>query len=96
MKRWQFCTVVAIGVLCLVGTGLLMTLGRANQALQVELMKQQEVLNKGELSQRVGNSLLRDMAGAATKNPNIRNILVMQGYVNEGGANAAPTPGGAK
>lgn len=82
MKGWQFWTTVGLSALCLVGTGTLMVLGRANQALQVEVARQQDVINKGGLSQQLGNSLLRDVAAAAQKNQNMRNILVKNGYID--------------
>jgi hypothetical protein len=65
------------GVLGLVG---LMTVAQMNRSLQAELARQEEILSKGQMNTQVGNSLLRDMAMAASRNAAMRDLLTRCGY----------------
>ena len=96
---------VAASALCLLLSIILFWEGGVNQGLQndiqkqqVSLQQQQEEINKGgEISQKVGPNLLRDMAVASTKNDKMKALLAKHGYtVNVSspapGSSPAPAP----
>ncbi len=64
MKRWQFFIVLGLALVCLGLSVAAVISGRANQKLQAELQTQQAEINRGNLSQQVGTSLVRDIAVA--------------------------------
>lgn len=90
MKIPQFYITVALGVVSLVLSVASILITKSNQALQVQFQAQQEELNKGELSFRVGQNLLRDMAELSLKNPKIAEVLKASGYTVNINPSATP------
>jgi hypothetical protein len=53
---------------------------------------QQANVNKGALSQQIGANLLREMAGAASTDEKMRQLLQQNGYNVSAHSAASPTP----
>ena len=100
MKSGQYYICVAVSGLCLLMTALLFLVGQSASGLQTTLAQQQEEINKGSLSQQVGQNLLREMAQVALNNPRVLEVLRRSGYnitaapapAQPGSAQPAPTP----
>jgi len=86
MKVPQFYVTLALGTLCLALSITSIVLGKNNNALQLQQQKQQEEINRGNMSVQVGQNLLRDMAELSLKNDKIKQVLARNGYT----VNVAP------
>jgi hypothetical protein len=60
---------------------------RENRQLQDSLQAQQAMINKGALSEKVGNNLLREMTAVAQTDEKMRKLLQ-----DSGNLSASPTP----
>ena len=89
MKRWQFVLLMAIGVACLFLSLVMIVFARENRKLQEAVQDQQAIINKGAVSQQIGNNLVREMAAAAQTDEKIRQLLEASGY------NPSTTPAAA-
>ena len=65
MKRWEFITLLTIGIVCVCLSLIAIAFARQNRKLQETVQLQQAAINKGSLSQQIGNNLRREMAVAA-------------------------------
>jgi hypothetical protein len=94
---------VAAAALSLVLSIVLFAVGSSNQSLQnevqkkqVELQKQQEEINKGTtIQQKIGPSLLNDMAVVSANDEKMRALLSKHGYTvkaNSPAPGASPAP----
>jgi len=100
MKIYFYSSVAASGLSLLLSI-ILFAVGSSNQGLQTELQKkqaevqkQQEEINKAQtIVQKVGPSLLQDMANVATKDEAMKKLLSKHGY--EIKVEATPAPGAA-
>ena len=88
MKRWQFLLLLVIGIVCLCLSLVVIVFARENRRLQEALQAQQAMINKGGLSQQLGNNLLREMAAVAQTDEKMRKLLQESGFV----LSASPTP----
>lgn len=98
MKQWQFYTLLGVSALCVVLSIGTVISGKSNQKLQTELQQQQADINRGSLSQQVGQSLLRDMAVSASKDDKMKDVLAKNGYTltqNSPAPSATPAPAGS-
>lgn len=101
MKIYFF-TSVAASALSLVLSIILFAVGSSNQSLQTEVQKKQQELQKqqqeidkgGQIVQKIGPSLLQDMANVAAKDDKMRELLKKNGYEIKAPA-ASPAPGAA-
>jgi uncharacterized membrane protein len=84
MKRWQFLVSCSLSALCVIVALILIGMSRASTRLQIEMQKQQDEINRGTMSQQVGGNILRDMAGVATTNSRMRDLLARHGYTIPG------------
>jgi type II secretory pathway pseudopilin PulG len=80
MTRVQYFISLAVGVLCLVFSVLLLVTGQSAVKTQTRLAQQQEEINRGSVSQQVGQNLLRDMGQVALVNERVRQLLAENGY----------------
>ncbi len=80
MKPPQFFAAVLLAVLPLILVISLMFMGKSNQALQTQLQKQQENINKGSMSQQIGVNLLKEIAAASVKDDKLKDVLAKSGY----------------
>lgn len=87
MKVPQFYVTLALGALCLALSITTIVLGNKNNYLQMQQQKQQEEINRGNMSIQVGQNLLKDMAELSLKNEKIKQVLARNGYT----VNVAPT-----
>lgn len=92
MKAPQFYLTSALGALCLILTITTVILGKGNNALMQTQQQQQEEINRGNMSQQIGQNLLKDMAEVSLRNEKIKNVLARNGYT----VNVAPAPTPAK
>ena len=90
MKVPQFYITVALGAICLVLTITSLLLSKSNQNLQAQFQAQQEEINKGELSNKIGQNLLHDMAELSLKNNKIAEVLKANGYTVNVNPSATP------
>lgn len=90
MKQWQFLTLTALSAICVALSLVAVTSGKSNQKLQTDLQLQQAEINRGSMSQQVGSNLVRDMAGAATKNDKIKDLLTKNGFTLTPAASPSP------
>jgi hypothetical protein len=92
MKRWQFFVVLTLSSLCLVLALTVTWLSQASVRAQLELQRQQDEINRGNLSQQVGGNILREMAAISVTNSNMKDLLARNGYnvaINPAASNAA-------
>ena len=89
MKRWQFLLLLVIGIVCVCLSLVTIVFARENRQLQDALQTQQALINKGGLSQQVGNNLLREMAAVAQTDEKMRKLLQDNGFILS--ANPAPS-----
>ena len=80
MKRWQFTLLLFIGIVCVCLSLVTIVFARQNRRLQEALQAQQAMINKGALSQQVGNNLLREMAVVAQRDEKMRKLLQDNGF----------------
>jgi hypothetical protein len=80
MKRWQFTLLLVIGIVCVCLSLVTIVFARQNRRLQEALQAQQAMINKGALSQQVGNNLLREMAVVAQRDEKMRKLLQDNGF----------------
>lgn len=92
MKPVPFYITVALAAVSLLLSIAVVALGQSNQQLQTELQKQQEEINRGNVSQQVGTNLLRDMASASVKNDKMKEALAKNGYNVNVTPTASPSP----
>ena len=90
MKVPQFYITVALGAICLLLSIATIMLSKSGQSIQSKYQAQQEEINKGELSNKVGQSLLRDMAELSLKNKKIAEVLKANGYTVNANPSATP------
>ena len=90
MNRWQYFTSLGLGVICLFSAIYLVVLGRMNQALQAEVQQQQASINRGSMSQQVGQNVLKDLAELSVNDSEIKDLLAKHGFTVN--AAASPTP----
>ena len=88
MRPWQFMLLLVIGIACLCLSLVTIVFARQNRQLQDALQAQQAMINKGALSQQVGNNLLREMAVVAQTDEQMRKLLQGNGF----NLSASPTP----
>jgi hypothetical protein len=95
MKQIQFYIGTALGAACLALSIAAVVLQNSNEKLQTEaqakaqseIQAQQPEINKGAMSQQIGNNLLRDMVQSAVKNEKMKAVLAKNGInlqVNQG------------
>ena len=91
MKRREFITLLTIGIVCVCLSLISIAFARQNRKLQEAVQLQQAAINKGSLSQQIGNNLRRELAVAAQHDEKIRKLLADNGY--ELAPAPSPTPG---
>ncbi len=97
MRNWQFLAATGLAVATLVLVFALMAVNGSAQALQMELARQQEEINRGNLSQQIGANLVREMGGVAVRNEKMREVLSRNGYTLQQQPTQQPaTQGGAR
>jgi hypothetical protein len=67
-------------------------MGQKNQSLQTQLQAQQEVINKGSMSQQIGTNLLKEIAQASIKDDKLKDVLTKSGYSVTVNASPSPSP----
>ena len=92
MKRWQFTTLLALGVVCLCLSLVTIVFAAQNRRLQDTVQAQQVIINKGALSQQIGVNLLREMTAIAQTDEKMRAVLQTNGYGVSSGPAASPVP----
>jgi len=93
MKAPHFFITSALGTLCLILTITTIVLGKTNNALMLTQQRQQEEINKGNMSVQIGQNILRDLAEASLHNPQIKELLAKNGYsVNVNPPAGTPAP----
>ena len=90
MKVPQFYITVALGAICLLLSITAIMLNKSSQNLQTQFQTQQEEINKGELSNRIGQNLLHDMAELSIKNEKVAAVLKANGYTVNVNPSATP------
>jgi Na+-translocating ferredoxin:NAD+ oxidoreductase RnfG subunit len=88
MRPWQFMLLLVIGIACVCLSLVTIVFARQNRQLQEALQAQQTLINKGALSQQVGNNLLREMAALAQTDEQMHKLLQDHGF----NLSASPTP----
>ncbi|HEX4084666.1 MAG TPA: hypothetical protein VHY22_07145 [Chthoniobacteraceae bacterium] len=99
MKPPQFITTVILSLVALILVIILIFMGQANetqgqknQDLQAQLQKQQELINKGSMSQQIGVNMLKDIASASVKDPKLKDLLSRNGYTVTVNPTSSPSP----
>ena len=92
MTRWQFLLTTLLSLVCLGLSIAVILSARTNQKLQAEIQGQQMEINKGTQSQQIGTNLVRDIAVAATKNDNLKDLLSRNGFTLTQNPSPAPSP----
>jgi hypothetical protein len=80
MKAPQFIASVILALVPLVLVINLISIGQQNQNLQAQLQSQQEMINKGSMAQQIGVNILKDVAAASVRDPNLKEVLSKNGY----------------
>lgn len=88
MRPWRFMLLLVIGIACVCLSLVMIVLARQNRQLQAALQAQQAMINKGTLSQQVGNNLLREMGAVAQRDERMRKLLQDHGF----SLSPSPTP----
>jgi hypothetical protein len=91
MKAPHFFITAALATLCLILTITTIVLGKTNNALLQTQQRQQEEINKGNMSVQIGQNILRDLAEISLRNPQIKDLLAKNGYT----VNTNPPAGSA-
>jgi len=92
MKRWQFITLLTIGIVCVLLSLISIAFARQNRKLQETVQLQQAAINKGSLSQQISNNLLREMATVAQNDEKMKTLLTDNGYKLAPAAAPTATP----
>ena len=92
MTRLQFLLATLLGLICLGLSIAVIVSARTNQKLQTEIQVQQIEINKGTQSQQIGTNLVRDIAVAATKNDQLKDLLSRNGFTLTPNPSPAPSP----
>ena len=79
---------LVIGIACVCLSLVTIVFARQNRQLQEALQAQQTLINKGALSQQVGNNLVREMAALAQTDEKMHKLLQDNGF----NLSASPTP----
>ncbi len=95
MSRGQHLIVLLLSAACLILAVAALATARSNQDLQTELQAQQTEINKGVLSQQIGTNLIRDIAGSAIQNENLRALLARHGFTIQETPGPAAAPANA-
>jgi hypothetical protein len=93
MKTGSYVVALIISALCGVLAVALIFAAGVNQRLQARLQNQQQALNNGILGQQgqqITGNVIQDIAGAAARNPGLRDLLEKHGYRLQADAAAAP------
>lgn len=83
MKPRHYFIVMLLAVVCVALTVALIIMTHTNQQLQVQLQSQQQALGQGILgqqAQQISAGVLQDLADAAVKSSEIRQLLEKHGY----------------
>jgi len=80
MKPAQFYLLIIVGAACLILTIVGMALRKSNQHLQAEVQQQQEEINRGNTSQQMWQTLVRDIASVAGSDSKLKDVLIRQGF----------------
>jgi signal transduction histidine kinase len=88
MRPWQFILLLVIGIACVCLSLVTIVFARQNRQLQESLKAQQMLINKGALSQQVGNNLVREMGALAQTDEKMHKLLQDSGF----NLSASPTP----
>ncbi|MCX6997799.1 MAG: hypothetical protein NTV49_12105 [Kiritimatiellaeota bacterium] len=94
MKNWKSTVSMALGAVCLVLAIAVVWIGQTAQQLQMQLQQKQNEINSGLLGQtgqKLGSSILSDMANLALSDQRMRKLLTDNGYT----INVNPTSGGS-
>lgn len=87
MKPAQYYILVALGALCLILSVFSVALAQSNQRLQAQLQSLQQEVQRGNVSQQIGNNVVNDLGSLATTNPKVKEFLAKHGFNL-----AAPSP----
>ena len=79
---------LVVGIACVCLSLVTIVFARQNRQLQEALQAQQALINKGALSQQVGNNLLREMKALAQTDERMNKLLQDNGF----NLSASPTP----
>jgi hypothetical protein len=90
MKPPQFIAAVILSLIPLILVINLIFMGQKNTSLQNQLQAQQEIINKGSMSQQIGVNMLKEIAAASIKDPALKDVLTKSGYSVQ--VNSSPTP----
>ena len=83
MRTGAYFVVLLLAVACVVLTAALILMAHTNQRLQFQLQARQQSLSQGILgqqAQQISGVVLQDLAVAAGRNPEIRQLLEKYGY----------------
>jgi hypothetical protein len=79
MKPIEFAVTTGLAGLCLVAALALVVITSANRSIERGLQEQQQVINRGQVSQQIGTALVRDLAGISVNNAKVRDLLSRNG-----------------
>lgn len=79
---------LVVGIACVCLSLVTIVFARQNRQLQEALQAQQTLINKGALSQQVGNNIVREMAALARRDEKMHKLLQDHGF----SLSASPTP----
>lgn len=79
MKPIEFAVTTGLAGLCLVAALALVVITSANRSIERGLQEQQQVINRGQVSQQIGTALVRDLAGVSVNNAKVRDLLSRNG-----------------
>jgi signal transduction histidine kinase len=80
MNKTQYYIVVLVGAASLLLSIIFVVLGQSNQRLLLDAQRQQDEINRGNMSQQIGTNLLKDMAQISVKNEKMKEVLAKNGY----------------
>jgi hypothetical protein len=79
MKPIEFAVTTGLAGLCLVAALALVVITSANRSIERGLQEQQQVINRGQVSQQIGTALVRDLASISVNNAKVRDLLSRNG-----------------
>lgn len=79
MTKIQATILTVLSALCLLAALTLVAVSAANRSIERGLQEQQMVINKGQVTQQLGNAIIRDLAGLSVNNSKIRELLSRHG-----------------
>lgn len=91
MKPTQYYILVALGALCLILSVFSVAISQSNQRLQAQLQASQQEVQRGNVSQQVGNNIVTDLGNLSLTNPKVKDFLAKHG-INVSTASPTPTP----